>query len=859
MTDDENLLTKIAEDLADGKAIDWTCSKQSGADKSQLIERLNAIAKISEAYELSSEKIPDEFNATKTQVVFEWGHLQALEKIGEGSYGEVYRAYDSVLDREVALKLLKKDRLAPIQSRAFIQEARRLAKVRNRHVLAIHGANVHDSRVGIWSDLIVGSNLAENKQLYGQTEQKYAAQQIIELLAALSDALMAVHDSGLIHGDIKPSNVMVDEGGKYTLMDFGAGTEFDSDSGQSGYLIGTLLYMAPELFAKNKLSAASDIYALGVLLFNLVTGEYPVMAKDLSGIKQLHESNNRVSINRFKPALPKQLLALIERMMLKEPQARPTAAEIKDELDWIISTPQRRNKRLAITSIVALSIMGTIISSIGFYRANQAQQVAVQEKEKAEAFSDFMRDTLKAPASLGKGNEVRVADLLATAAEEAAVKFVDQPHSKAAIFQAIGDSYNSLKLPEDALKHLSESLSALQHIHGENSPEIMSALLEVAESHHVVGDDVKAKALYLQAIDVAESNGLADEHVFAQIKLADLVRIEGKYNDSVAMLETILAQMSAGNGQQSLNNFLALTVQAQNYLRLSDYPLAEETAKEALQWLTVHRPEDDIRRNEVLNIITRTLIWQRKLPEAESISRELVALVQKLYGETNYEYLRANTLLSTTLFEQGKLSEALAIQEYILTLPDQVQGDNRLYTIIISNNLANTRIKMRDHAGAEQLLQEALALAYEFLDADNVQILTLELNQLRLTNDMGRYAEAEHLAQQIRSKVINKLGEQHMFNHLLLNQLAVSYAGQQRLAEALELHQSLFDTLTTINQGETSQMITVVEHYANTLILAGDVGQAKEKLQLLIDLQQQLLGDNHPDTAASIAKLAGLR
>ncbi len=851
---DDKPIDKLAADLADGKAIDWEQSKRADNKHNDLLAQLNSIAKISAAYE--HQLVTDAGPQTTNQSLFTWGHLQVLEAIGEGSYGEVYRAHDSVLDREVALKLLKKDRLAPIQSRAFIQEARRLAKVRNRHVLAVHGANVHEGRVGIWSDLIIGTNLAEQQK--GRVSAPWDGQQLMTLLAALADALLAVHEAGLIHGDIKASNVMVDQQGRYTLMDFGAGTEFDPEQDQSGYLIGTLLYMAPELFGKNRLSTASDIYALGVLLFYLVSGEFPVTGKDMATIKQAHEQHVSRPLVRLKPNINKSLQQLIQQMLDPVPAARPTAGHIKQQLEWIRSAPQRRNKRLIVAAIVGLSVMGTLVSGVGFYRANQAQQVAVQEKEKAEAFSDFMRDTLKAPASLGKGKEVRVADLLQTAATEAAAKFADQPHTKAAIFHAIGDSYNSLKLPEDALLQLSESLSTLQQLHGPNSPATLSSLLAVAESYHVVGDDAQAKALYQQAATIAAHNQQAVEQVFAQIKLADLTRIAGQYQESVAMLEQLLPAIPAQDSQHRMNRFLALTVLAQNHLRLADHPLAEQTAKQALQWLQTHYPEDDIRRNEVLNIIARTLIWQRKLPEAEAISEELVVLVQRLYGQNNYEYLRANTLLSTTLFEQGKLAAALAIQQRLLALTDQVQGDGRLYTIIISNNLLNTLVKLGDFQQAEQVLQDALRLAYDFLPADNVQILTLELNQLALVNAMGDFTEAEKLAEKLRSKVLTKLGEQHLFYHLIQDELAVSYAGQQRFDEALELHQSLVDGLTANGQAETSQMITILQHHANSLVLAGQLESARDKLRQLIQLQIRLLGDSHPDTIAAKQTLAGL-
>jgi serine/threonine protein kinase len=122
-------------------------------------------------------------------VLFEWGHLQVLESIGQGSFGEVYRAYDRALDREVALKLLKTDHDRPFQSQLFLHEGRQLAMVRHRNVLAVHGAAVHDGRPGLWTDLIDGET-AQDDQYREHLSRPEAALAFIESMA---QALQAVH------------------------------------------------------------------------------------------------------------------------------------------------------------------------------------------------------------------------------------------------------------------------------------------------------------------------------------------------------------------------------------------------------------------------------------------------------------------------------------------------------------------------------------------------------------------------------------------------------------------------------------------------------------------------------------------
>jgi len=253
-----------------------------------------------------------------------WGALEIIEKVGAGGFGEVFRALDTVLHREVALKLR---RLAgEAEAAAFqvhLEEARRLARVRHPNVLVVHGVEVHDGRAGMWTDFIHGETLEARLRREGPL----TAEEIGRIGIDLGGALGAVHDAGLIHGDIKTANVMRETGGRTVLMDFGAGMRAQEDaSGLGSSPQGTPIAMAPELLLGGRPSIASDLYALGVLLYRLATGRYPVMASSWTELLEKHRRGEILPVRELRPDLPFSLVRVIERCLSRDPAERPASA-----------------------------------------------------------------------------------------------------------------------------------------------------------------------------------------------------------------------------------------------------------------------------------------------------------------------------------------------------------------------------------------------------------------------------------------------------------------------------------------------------------------------------------------------------
>ncbi len=315
MNADPLRLDELLESVADGRPVDWhALAASTDARGQRTLGHLRLVAAVAEVH----RTLPiDEPASTYGASVLDepgagtrrWGHLGLLEKIGEGTFAEVYRARDAWLEREVALKLLK----PPTTGRAIpalriVNEARTLARVRHPNVVTVHGADMHEGRAGLWMELVRGRTLAKILADQGP----FSAAEATAIGQEMCRALAAVHAEGLLHRDIKAQNVMREAGGRIVLMDFGAGH--------------TLLYLAPEILAGGESTRADDLYALGVLLYHLVTGHFPVRGASVEELRIAHEHGQRQRLADLRPDLPDRFVAAVERAIDPAPPRRFTSA-----------------------------------------------------------------------------------------------------------------------------------------------------------------------------------------------------------------------------------------------------------------------------------------------------------------------------------------------------------------------------------------------------------------------------------------------------------------------------------------------------------------------------------------------------
>jgi hypothetical protein len=332
-TPDDPRLLDLAYRVTDDAPVDWEITRQSAPDLGETVERLRQLQTIGELHRRRGE-------TPAARPRFTWGPLRATEKLGEGGFGEVWRAWDPALQREVALKLRRGTDGA--RETRWLREAQRLARVRHPNVLTVHGADVHDGRAGIWTDLIQGRTLEQLLLEHGP----FGAREVTAIGLDLCAALAAVHGAGLVHGDVKTRNVMREGlalgaasaagAGRVVLMDFGTASERAGD-GPAGV---TPLFAAPELLDGGSPGVASDLYALGVLLYRLASGHFPVEAASLAELRARHRAHEATPLRTWRPDLPGPLVQVIERALAPDPAQRfASAAEMERSLAAVLGSP----------------------------------------------------------------------------------------------------------------------------------------------------------------------------------------------------------------------------------------------------------------------------------------------------------------------------------------------------------------------------------------------------------------------------------------------------------------------------------------------------------------------------------------
>lgn len=354
MLANERSVAGVAAAILDGTPIDWSAAEANATDQERrLLEELRLLCTLAD---LHREVPPVPGHAAAPEEAAEyWGRLRLIARLGAGTFGEVYRAWDPRLHREVALKVIETTTGPSGRSpAAVLREGRLLARVRHPGVVTIYDAEQIGSRLGLSMEFIQGATLQQRLPQQGVC----TAAEAIDYGIQLCDALAAVHDAGVLHRDIKASNVVVRDDGRIVLMDFGAGRSLES----AGRLeaTGTPLYAAPEVLQGKDATVRSDLYSLGILLYHMLTASYPVRAATLRELRDAHSRrmSGEASGDHVWQGIPRRLATVLARVIDPDPSRRPaTASALARDLRAVQQGPRARPKVMSLAAAALITLV----------------------------------------------------------------------------------------------------------------------------------------------------------------------------------------------------------------------------------------------------------------------------------------------------------------------------------------------------------------------------------------------------------------------------------------------------------------------------------------------------------------------
>lgn len=802
---------ELAQRIADGETVDLAALEASDPDLARGLRKLGVLARSMQ---------------TQPSDGMRWGHLQRLESTAHGGFGEVFRAYDPTLDRMVALKLKRDDAQDSfISGRDFVAEARRLARVRHPNVLAVHGASFHDGRAGLWADWIDGETLSARIARVGA----FDGRALLPILRDLAGALVAVHQAGLVHGDVKASNVMLDTNDRVILMDFGAG--FDSHDGSGTPSAGTPRYLAPEVGSGQPVTTAVDVFAFGVLTHLLATGRH-------SGPTGIDRSIR-----------PRALRRLIARMHETDASERPSSVELERELQHLIDAPRRRVRLALLASLVAGLVGIALATTIGLHREERQRQAA-------EATAGFLVGMLAAPAPESQGRDVTVAELLEGAATRATARRDLDSSVRANLLLTVGRSQLALA----RLRSADETLSQAQALDTAAQPlgdrDALEIGLRLAEAKSRRLDTVGADSV-LDRLE-ADVRWRSDPVAVARITIerAGWWYFQSKYDEAATTLAPVLDAGLAIGRPARVDALIAQSQIAFEQRRLDD---TETAAREALVLLADEAETFGRREIELRVILANALTEGGRFAEGEAAYRTLATLAEQTYGRNSSWAVGMWGNVALALVSQGRFAEAAELLRPWIAKSVALDGEEGATTLRLRSTFAAALYQGGDAEAALAEYETLIPMAQRIYGSNGTQTLIDRFNQLEALNYAGRHAQALDHGGALRLTMAEAMGEDHPFTLETIDAIGYALTALGRAGEAEASHRRTLAKKSELIGADNPYTLLSREYLARALIAQGRNAEARAELTQLLAARERVLGSKHAKTEATRALLASLR
>ncbi|MCZ6652670.1 MAG: serine/threonine-protein kinase [Planctomycetota bacterium] len=828
-----------------------------------------------------------------------WGQLpeipgyDQLVELRRGGQGVVYRARQRSTGQEVAIKVLLDGTFASDRSRLrFQREAELVARLRHPSIVRIYDSGTTaDGLLYYVMEYVEGAPIGDPTSTHGD-----GIEHTLELFARICDAVQHAHQRGIIHRDLKPSNILIDADGTPRILDFGLAkiesTRADATTGrptvtESGQILGSLPWASPEQLeaSAEHTDIRSDIYSLGVILYQLLTGRLP---HQVSG--SLRQILNDITHKR--PPSPRSICSdisddvetIVMRCLAKEPERRyQTVGELAGDIRrylagkpidakrdnrWYVlrRTLARRKAVSGLAAALLIAIFGfAIVMTYMYDRSVIAEHAAVREVETSRKLNEFLTSMLEsADPDLAPSRDVTLREVLDLAAGQIEADPILDPQVAAEVRGTIGRTYLQLGIYDAAETHLRESLNLRAGVFGEQSTMASAAMNNLAKVYIKTGRLDEAQPLLEQAVKICRAaredrtGSSSDDLASALTSLGQVHHVRGEYGQAEAYFREALplaGVTTTTQRREKVSIRLALAGVLRDQSRLDE---AEALFLKALESARELWGDSHPQLGTILNNLGQLYVRQEKLDQAEARHREALAIYRATLAE---DHPRLATTLANLAQVAGALSDyKTAEQMYreIVPIYRARLGEEHEHVGTMLHNIAMCKARRHDYAGAVVEYRAALAIYRKALGEDHPDVGVILHSLARVLQALGESAEAEATLRQALAIQRQALPSPHPDIANTLSTLGDLTLEQDAPAEAEPLFREAIEMLhATLPAGHSWTAQAEIKLGA-CLAHLQEYAEAEELLLRNLPILQKAFGDSDARTTKALSHLCAL-
>ena len=837
------------------------------------------------------------------------GPYHLVRVLGEGGMGVVYEAeQNEPVKRRVALKVVKLGMDTREVVRRFQAEQQALAAMDHPSVAKVFDAgHTVAGRPYFVMERVDGTPLLDYCDAH-----RFSIRQRVELAALICQAVQHAHLKGVIHRDLKPSNVLVtssDGAPLPKIIDFGIAKAAGLDATdvarftRAGQALGTPAYMSPEQAGRGgqDVDTRTDVYSLGVILYELLTGQLPVEPGDQRATEFLAAlAHGELPVPKPSARVSSLDPAIVAR---RSTTIRGLERQLQGDLDWICmkalevdrdrryETPlaladdlrrhltsqpvlagppsrayrlrrlvQRNRAFVAASAVAVVALLsGSAVAVTQAVRATRAERAAVAEAETAKQVADFLIALFEvADPQMVNRNNVTARELLDQGATRIQRELAGQPLIRARIQAVIGEIYRKLGHYDPAQPLLEQSLSAREQLLTPDDLEIVRTLHSIARLKFDRGDRAGAETMFRDAMRRVSSATNASSaariaHARLQCELGQVLRDNAKFPEAEALFHEAIATLIQELGARHLEVGTAWAGLAPVFHAQGKFTEAETSYRTALAIKEAALgPDSPVLASSLINLAS-TLGRLGRDNEAEPLLQRALGVMQNAYGEQHVSVINTLGGLAALYGRQGRLDEAEMTLRKSLALRERIFGPDHPNTVIDLKNLGLTAMLKGDYEGARRAFERNLDIETKAFGPDHPRVLWTVTRMGGLHFQLAQFDAAEAAYQRARVAMEKALGADNIETIGNVRGLGMVALREGRLDDAAKFLEA---ALASSLKGAHPDISASWKALGELRLRQGRWDEALDLLKRALAHEHKIFAPGHPATSQTLVLLA---